>query len=776
MTRIIALRVCLLLIVAMLIGRLAQLQLADTDAQRVGSAPDATYQRSLTVQPRRGEILANDGRTLLAESVPIYNIAVVPGRLPSSATEPERRAQVLGRLAQIAELSSTLVLEPSTMLNDRPGLRAELGRLQTLPLNPATQTLTVTVLPADTLRALEISRTYSDVLTLLNPIEQRVSRGDVRRYQSVIIKEDISAELALVIRENSNYLPGVLVVEGFRRSYPLSGEIPSLSHLLGYIGRINQCELMAENPASSWLTGMVDLVGNAGACGLIPKRIEPTLIGLPPYNPDDRIGKDGLEAAYEAELHGVIGIETLQVDALERPLSAPRTLRPVSDGQSLVLTLDVEFQAEVERIIRRWIAEGERRRSVVQEAYKREYDPIVAGSAVVLDPRDGRILAMVSLPNYDNNVWVDPGRTAELQALLAPSDEEALRELVRLAPLTNRAIAGLYPAGSTLKQFVGAVALHEQIITPETTLRDPGLIRLIERSGIEFILPNSVRNRDNGELTVIDAMRLSSNVFFASIAGGNDEVINLDEDSFRTDGLGIDRLVRGLESFGMGRPTGIDLAGEAGGLVPTQAWKAQNLRESWTTGDTYNTAIGQGYLQVTPLQLAMAAGAVARDGTYYRPHLVERIIDSSGATVRRIAPELKGRANIDPNYLAVMREGMRQSVTEGLNIAARQECSGLLIAGKTGTAEFGPILTEDGRRQSHSWFVGFAPYDDPQVVVAVLLEGTGDLNDGSSTMAVPAVTQIIQAYFGVTPPEDAPRICPVMPLDPEPATTTALEP
>ncbi|NTV64365.1 MAG: peptidoglycan glycosyltransferase, partial [Oscillochloris sp.] len=149
------------------------------------------------------------------------------------------------------------------------------------------------------------------------------------------------------------------------------------------------------------------------------------------------------------------------------------------------------------------------------------------------------------------------------------------------------------------------------------------------------------------------------------------------------------------------------------------------------------------------------------------------ITDSDGQLIRTIKPEVKSKVPVTPEYLAVIREGMRQSVVNGLNIAARDECSGLSIAGKTGTAEFGPILTPEGKRQSHSWFVGFAPYDNPQIVVAVLLEGTGDLGDGSSTMAVPAVTQIMQAYFHIAPLADAPKTCPVMPSDPAPVIPTA---
>jgi penicillin-binding protein 2 len=250
------------------------------------------------------------------------------------------------------------------------------------------------------------------------------------------------------------------------------------------------------------------------------------------------------------------------------------------------------------------------------------------------------------------------------------------------------------------------------------------------------------------------------------VAGGNKEgVVNLKEEDPRFDGLGINNLSEGLGWFGFGKQTGVPLAGEAEGRVPNQRWKLQEKREPWTTGDTYNMAIGQGNLEVTPLQLVTAAAALANGGTLYQPQLVRAIVDSSGATLEDVRPAVAANLPIDPAYLAVVREGMRRSVTEGANKAARDDCSGLAIAGKTGTAEYGPPLFKpDGKitRQSHSWFVGFAPYDNPQIEVVVLLEGTGDLNDGSATLAVPAVTQIMQAYFNTPPPANPGRDCPAL--------------
>lgn len=762
MRRLIVLRVLLLLVVTVFVGRLYQLQVVNADIKRYGGTLEVSTTRYVTVAPRRGEIFARDGKTLLAESVPIYNIAVLPGSLPPIGTE--RRGRVLAELAHIAVLTGTLTISPGMALEQRPTLRSELSFLGALPaaLPANTVPLTLTVAPHHALDALRVSQTYSDVLTFNNPIEALINRDDVRPYQTVIVKEDISQETALVVRENSVHLPGAAIVEGYRRRYPQSGTTPSLSHVLGYTGRISECELSLRNPSSSWINGLLDTVSHAANCGLARRQIDPNSVGFPIYAPDDRLGKDGLEASYETELRGSIGIEKLLVDALQRPVSATRTVQPVRDGYNLVLTVDLDFQRQVETILKRWIDESEARRKAAG-GYKSAYPPITNGVAIALDPRNGEVLAMVSLPSFDNNIWVDPTRSNEI-ALFYPQDPKLREEIERLAPLTNRAIAGQYPAGSTLKQFVGAIGLQLGVIAPDTKLRDPGTLRLIESSGALFELPNSTR-RDNGEITVSDALKVSSNVFFASIAGGNDQVTNIGASDFRTNGINIERLAEGLKWFGLGRPTGIRLAGEASGLVPTPTWKAYTLREPWTTGNTYNAAIGQGYLEVTPLQLVNGAVAIA-SGKLYQPQIVRQITDNSGSVIETVQGETPSLVPVEPGYLAVVREGMRRSVTEGINIAARDDCSGLSIAGKTGTAEFGPdIKRPDGgtTRRSHSWFVGFAPYDNPQIAVAVLLEGTGDLNDGSSTLAVPAVTQIMQAYFKVTPPDPRPLACPALP-------------
>ncbi|HEX5688790.1 MAG TPA: penicillin-binding transpeptidase domain-containing protein, partial [Roseiflexaceae bacterium] len=483
-------------------------------------------------------------------------------------------------------------------------------------------------------------------------------------------------------------------------------------------------------------------------------------------------------------------MEAILVDALNHPVRAPQVVQPARDGANLVMTIDVGFQRQVEQILRNWIDVGEQRR--LQQggvfAYKKDYKPIRSGVALVMEVHTGRVLAMVSWPSYDNNIW-DPARAADWMRTFDPADPEAKKELARLAPLTNHAIAGQYPPGSTLKQFDASIALQKGVIAADTKIRDPSRLVIEDQyvAGLFYTFPNST-TRDNGQITVSDALKVSSNVFFMSIAGGNKgpQVKNLKPDEQTiAGGLGIDDLASGLNWFGFGQPTGIRLAGEQKGRVPTPRWKQNVQLQAWTTGDTYNAAIGQGNLEVTPLQLVTGAAAVANGGDLYQPQIVKSLVDSNGKVVQEISPQLVRHIDVAPEYFGVVREGMRRSVTEGVNVAARDDCSGLQIAGKTGTAEFGPLLTvptTDGKntrqvRQSHSWFVGFAPYDDPQIEVLALVEGTGDLGDGSATIAVPAVTQIMQAYFKVAPPSPLPRGCqqdmPALPPYVAPAATAA---
>jgi penicillin-binding protein 2 len=872
MNRLILPKLLSLVILVALVGRLYQLQLVSDEAERYRDSTRALTARFLPVRPTRGEIFAADGKTLLAESVPIYTVAIRPADLPSATSEPHQRAEVFARLSQLLAISSTLTISPALTLDQDSALRNDLTQgigaaavasaqrvavnppavvrlssqqraaaaalvqrygpvvgflmpqtaalprddlvgdivpiateagvvttTSTLVISPAisldqnqalrddvsqllgdtafnqlarppsSEWLQVTVPPARSLVALKLSEAYSTTLRLGNPIAAKVDRANIPGYQTLVVKQDIPREVALVLRENAPSLPGVVIDQDYRRRYPLSGDIQSLSHVLGYIGDINACELTRQNTARSWVGSLLESIGQVETCGFITKKIQPDQLGIPRYLKDqDRIGKDGLEGSYEDELRGQLGWESLLVDAAGRPVRAPEVVQPAHDGNNLVLTIDVAFQRQVEQILRNWIDISEQRRQSQsgQFAFKRDYKPLRSGVAIVMDVHTGRVLAMASWPAYDNNLWGDPKRADQLQALLSANDPE----IRRLTPLLNRSIQLQFPPGSTLKQFDALISLQQGVITPETKVHDAGTLVVDNRFAPGNT--NTYRNaasRAYGDINVAEALLHSSNIFFMSVVGGNkDQVVNLkDNEKNIPQGLGATAFADGLGLFGLGQRTGIRLAGELPGRVPTPDWKQKVKLEAWTTGDLYNAAIGQGDLEVTPLQLITGGVAVANGGLLYQPQIVQAITDPSGNLVQEVQPELIRKIDIDPHYFDVVHDGMRRSVTEGANIAARDQCSGLQIAGKTGTAEFGPVIDlppYNGRtrlpvRQSHSWFVGFAPYDNPQIEVLALVEGSGDMGDGSATIAVPAVTQIMQAYFKVAPPNPLPRGC-----------------
>jgi penicillin-binding protein 2 len=873
--RIVIPKLIVLAIFVALIGRLYQLQVVNTEADRYRYSTTVNTTRYVPIRPFRGEIYASDQQTLLAESMPIYTVAIRVSDLPPQGSD--ERADVFARLTQVMGITSTLTISPAIVLENDQVLRERLqeslsevvlqgftrnttmlpltipvddeelfGVTQiierhapvaryvprygvpmasddaallrdvdsaladlshvleitgTLVISPATQVQQRTVLrddllrvfgqdiaptidnlktqdwltgevpPAVTVDALQLSRAFTRTLTLENPIEQLVLTSDTPRYQTVTVLRDVPRMVAMVLRENAANLPGVVIEQDYRRNYPVSGEVQSMSHVLGYIGRVGSCELVRQNPARSWVVALLDSIGNSVECGILQKKVNPFELGIPRYLNDDRIGKSGIESSYEERLRGQMGIEAVVVDAMGRPVRASQVVQPTRDGDSLVLTIDIELQRKVEQILRNWIRESEQRRVNMPErfTYKRNYLPLQSGAAVVIEVKTGRVLAMASWPAYDNNIWVDPLRGAELTALLSPPPAQRA-ENQRLAPLTNRVISGQYPPGSTLKQFDTVVALEEGVINANTKIRDPGVLviqdQYVEDRFYRFV--NSIP-RDNGWIDVTEALMRSSNVFFMTVAGGNKEgVVNLrPQEMTMPQGLQINRLAEGLTQFGFGSLTGIQLYGEEPGRVPTPGWKQQALRSAWTTGDTYNASIGQGNLEATPLQLAVAGAAIANNGKIYRPQIVEKIISPDGSVVQEFTPDLVRTLPFNPAYYEVARIGMRRSIVEGVNVAAREACSGISMAGKTGTAEFGPEITAKNPngagtvivRQSHSWFVGFAPYEDPQIEVVFLSEGSGDMNDGSSTIAVPAVTQIMQAYFGLNPPSPLPTTC-----------------
>ena len=499
-------------------------------------------------------------------------------------------------------------------------------------------------------------------------VERKVLAGIENEgpYEPVVIKADIDEETALTLRELEPVTPGLKLLMKPARGY-LTG--PLLSHVLGYVGPLS-AEEYAERKDSGYLF-------------------------------QDFIGKTGVELSYESVLRGRPGKKLIEVDALGRELKAISERRPL-EGSNLILTIDLDLQNMVKETLEEYRAQGDN------------------AAAVVMDIRNGDILAMVSLPDFDNNVFSGPLSSEELAAVVEAPGK----------PLVNHSIAERYPPGSTFKTIVGSAALQEGIATAGTTITSRGYITVEN----EFD-PNVVYRFPDwaalGSLDFYGGIAMSSDVYFYYLAGGK-----ADEGFF---GLGEARVAKYARAFGLGEPTGVDLSGESAGLVPDAQWKEEAKGEPWTIGDTYNFGIGQGDLTVTPLQLITAVSAIGNGGKVLRPHLLREVQDSHGNVLQRYEKSVRRTVPVEPEYLDIVKEAMRQSVTKG--VAEKAAVRGIEVAGKTGTAEFGPQLY-DGSHETHGWFVGFAPYDEPEVAVVVFFQRGGGGSD-----AAPAASRILDYYF-----------------------------
>lgn len=406
------------------------------------------------------------------------------------------------------------------------------------------------------------------------------------------------------------------------------------------------------------------------------------------YSASDFIGKNGLELYYEALLKGENGRREVEVNALgqEQRLLAETESVP---GHNLWLTLDLDLQNVVESALKTGLKRAGAKR----------------GAAVMLDANDSSVLAIVSLPSFSANDFTK-GLSSEQYEALANDPNH---------PLFNRAVQGLYPSGSTIKPLLAAAALSEGLITGATKYLSVGGF------GIGQSFFPDWKAGGHGLTDVRRALAESINTFFYIIGGGYDKF----------PGLGIEKINEHSHLFGLGEKTNIDLPSEATGLVPTPEWKMAVKKTPWYIGDTYHVSIGQGDILVTPLQIANYIAAIANGGTLYEPRLLLETSSALNSGRERQNHKIKKNKKIDDSYLRIVREGMRQTITSG----SAQMLADLPIevAGKTGTAEA-------GKHEPHAWFVGFAPYQSPQIVVAVVIEEAGE----GSTYAAPVAREIMQ--------------------------------
>jgi penicillin-binding protein 2 len=453
---------------------------------------------------------------------------------------------------------------------------------------------------------------------------------------------DVETETARVISEDPESFPGVRIDLEARRRYPQG---PLLAHVLGWTGRISGPEYARLRDRNYW--------------------------------PEDLIGKAGLEATFEDVLRGSYGLEEVELDAQGREMHAPRVLREPVAGQSLELTIDVRTQEQAEKALR----------------WAMDIVGIDHGVVMAMNPQNGEILAMVSLPSYDNNAFAQGISTAEYRRLL--------RDPAR--PMLNGAIGEQNPPGSTYKLVTGSGALQDGKITADTVIRTEPFIQIGKWKYWDW-------NKEGfGPVNIFGGFAHSSDTFFYRLAGM----------------LGIDRLAYWAHQWGFGKPTGIDLPGEVSGIVPTNDWKRRTLNEQYYTGEVYQAGIGQGYNMSSAIQVLNAYAALANGGTLYKPQLVRRILDQDGNVVERVAPEVLRQMDIDKSVLRTMRVAARRVVTvrHTYNLVDLP----IVVAGKSGTAEFG-VRDKQGRLPFSNWFVAFVPKEprksasDPDGIEAVRRE------------------------------------------------------
>jgi penicillin-binding protein 2 len=384
------------------------------------------------------------------------------------------------------------------------------------------------------------------------------------------------------------------------------------------------------------------------------------------------------------------------------------------------------------------------------------------GVAIAMNPQTGEILAMVSLPSFDNNMF-SQGITPRQLALLSENPEN---------PLVNHAIAGLYPPGSTYKIIPSAGSLQERTVAPDTTFFAEGILYLpnkFEPDNLDLAQPFYCWLRTgHGEVDAVSALAYSCDVYFYQVGGGYEPT--------EYEGLGLEKMVEYSEMFGLGEPTGIDLPGELGGLVPNKKWKRLNYAETWLTGDTYNMSIGQGFVLATPLQILNATAAIGNGGTLYRPYLVKEILDADDNVIQSTEPEIIRKLDVEPQFIQLVQQGLRAVVEWEQGTAHEHyDVPGVVAAGKTGTAEFcdeyPQCLDGDGRvKTSHAWYTSYAPAYNPEIATVVFVYGG---NEGSA-VAVPVTNKILRHYFGIEDeteaetddtPETEEEIVPALPPD-----------
>ncbi len=464
-------------------------------------------------------------------------------------------------------------------------------------------------------------------------------------YEAQTLVENITKDQALVLISKAPDLKGFVVENNPIRDYkdPLA-----FAHLTGYTGKITAEELSNADKKQNYIL-------------------------------NDYIGKTGIEFEYEKFLRGQVGKRQFEVDASG---SFKKNLAevPALPGNNVKLNIDYDLQ------------------KVIYDSLQKMLDKTGAkkAAAVATNPKTGEVLALVSLPGFDSNMFARGIKNNAFSALLNDSN----------VPLLNRVVGGTYPPGSTIKPMMGLAALTEGVVTPETKILDDGVIRIgsytfygYERTGL-------------GIMDIYSAIARSSDIYFYTVGGGSAKS--------GIEGLGPEKIALWFTKFHLGSPLGIDLPNEKSGLVPDPDWKERVKKEQWYLGDTYHESIGQGDVLVTPLQVNSWTSTIANGGKIMKPYILNEVLDSDGKVLSKAQPQVLSENIFDPRYVKIIQDAMRQTVTLGSGRSLLDV--GVDVAGKTGTAQF------DARdlTRTHAWWTSYAPFDDPQIAFTVLVEAGGE--------------------------------------------------
>ncbi|SKC33162.1 penicillin-binding protein 2 [Photobacterium piscicola] len=540
----------------------------------------------------------------------------------------------------------------------------------------------------------ELDQTFADLKQIMGITDEDIAnfqkeRRRTRRFKSVPILDHLNEKQVALFSVNQHRLPGVEVKAHLKRYYPYGD---TLTHVLGYVAKINDRDLKK-----------LDKEGK-----------------LSNYKATRDMGKLGIERYYEELLHGTSGYQEVEVNSRGRVIRTLKYIPPIP-GKDIKINIDIKLQQYVQNLLIEHKVDPVTGKEIIK--HKR-------GSIVVLDPKDDAILAMVSSPSYDPNLFVRGISSKKYNALLNNPDR----------PLVNRVTLGIYPPASTVKPLIAVAALTEGVITPNTTRNDPGW----------WQIPNSTSRKfrdwlrwGHGRVNIYKAIEESVDTYFYQVAYD----------------LGIDRLSTWMNKFGYGEYTGIDIHEESRANMPTREWKQTRHKRPWYQGDTIPVGIGQGYWTATPLQIAKATSVLVNSGVVHRPHLLKNIIDDKVEAPAKFEnfPPITG---VDPKTWEIAREGMHR-VLYGHRGTARKAFynTPYQAGGKSGSAQvFGLAENQkynadelEEHLRDHALFTAFAPFDKPQVVVSMVLENAG----GGSSNGGPIARQIFD-HMLIEPPATVP--------------------